>query len=245
MKILQVSDSGGVSGRILAVDTRTQALIAVMDAEAITLLRTAAASALSALHLAPPDVDVVAVFGTGHQAAAHVRALRHAGIGGRFRIWGRNSAHAEQLAARLRASLDVDVRAERDPGAALRGARLVCTCTPAAAPLFPAQDLEEDVHLIAMGGYRPDMCELPAEAFKQAFVCVDCRVAARAEAGDLLAAERAGMLDWPAVRELGEILVRSRTDRPARRTIFKSLGIAIQDHALASLALRKLGHLTA
>lgn len=241
MKIVQVSDKGGVSGQILALDTRTQALVAVMDAEAITLLRTAAASALSALHLAPPHADVVAVFGTGHQAAAHVQSLRHAGIGRQFRIWGRNPEHAGQLAARLRAALDVDVRAERDPQAAIRGAQLVCTCTPAKAPLFAAQDLDADVHLIAMGGFRPDMCELPADAFRQAFVCVDQLEAAKAEAGDLLAAQRAGMLDWSGVRELGEVLGRSRTARPARRTVFKSLGIAVQDHALASLALRKLG----
>lgn len=241
MKIIQVSDGGGVSGQILAMDTRTQAPVAVMDAEAITLLRTAAASALSALHLAPPRVDVVAVFGTGHQAAAHVQAFRHAGIGARFRIWGRNPDRAEQLAARLHAALEVDIRAVPDPGAAVRGAQLVCTCTPATAPLFAAEDLDEDVHLIAMGGFRPDMCELPADAFRQAFVCVDQLQAAKAEAGDLLAAERAGTLDWSGVRELGQVLERSRTVRPARRTVFKSLGIAIQDHALASLALRKLG----
>ncbi len=241
MKIVQVSDDRGVSGEILAIDTRTQAPVAVMDAEAITLLRTAAASALSALHLAPPRVDIVAVFGTGHQAAAHVRALRQAGVGRRFRIWGRNPAHAEQLAARLLPEVDAEVRAVHDSGAAIRGAQLVCTCTPATAPLFSAQDLDGDVHLIAMGGYRPDMCELPPEAFKQAFVCVDQCPAAKAEAGDLLAAERAGMLEWSDVRELGEILERSRTDRPARRTVFKSLGIAVQDHALACLALRRLG----
>lgn len=241
MKIVQVSDSRGVTGQILAMDTRTQAPVAVLDAEAITLLRTAAASALSALHLAPPRVDVVAVFGTGHQAAAHVQALRHAEIGGRFRIWGRNPEHAEQLAARLRAALDVDVRAVRDPQAAIRGAQLVCTCTPATTPLFAAQDLDDDVHLIAMGGYRPDMCELPPDAFSQAFVCVDQREAAKAEAGDLLAAERAGMLEWSGVRELGQVLERSRTARPARRTVFKSLGLAVQDHTLACLALRKLG----
>jgi ornithine cyclodeaminase/alanine dehydrogenase-like protein (mu-crystallin family) len=245
IKIVQVSDSRGVTGQILAIDTRTQAPVAVMDAEAITLLRTAAASALSALHLTPPRVDVVAVFGTGHQAAAHVQALRHAGIGGRFRIWGRNPAHADQLAARLGAAIDAEVRAVHDPRSALRGAQLVCTCTPAAAPLFAAQDLDEDVHLIAMGGYRPDMCELPPDAFRQAFVCVDQREAAKAEAGDLLAADRAGMLDWSAVRELGEVLERSRSARPARRTVFKSLGLAVQDHALARLALRKLGHFAA
>lgn len=245
MKIVQVSDSRGVTGQILAMDTRTQAPVAIMDAEAITLLRTAAASALSALHLAPPRVDVVAVFGTGAQAAAHVRAFRHAGVGGQFRIWGRTAAHAEQLAARLRAEIGVEVRAVRDPEDAIRGAQLVCTCTPATAPLFAAEDLDDDVHLVAMGGYRPEMRELPADAFRQAFVCVDRREAAKAEAGDLLAAQRAGMLDWSGVRELGEILEWSRTDRPARRTVFKSLGIAVQDHALACRALQKLGRFPA
>jgi ornithine cyclodeaminase len=241
MKIVQVSDARGVSGQILAVDSRTQAPVAIMDAEAITLLRTAAASALSALHLAPPRVDVVAVFGTGEQAAAHVRALRHAGIGERFRIWGRNPEHAGQLASRLRAALDADVQPVADSRIALRGAQLVCTCTPAKAPLFEAPALADEVHVIAMGGFRPDMCELPAGAFSDAFVCVDHLQAAKAEAGDLLAAARVGMLDWSAVRELGDVLERSRTVRPAQRTVFKSLGIAIQDHALACLALGKLG----
>ncbi|WP_374432581.1 ornithine cyclodeaminase family protein [Inhella sp.] len=241
LKIVQVSDAGAVTGQLWVLDTRSQQPLALMDAEPITLLRTAAASVLSAQLWGPPDAQTLAVLGAGAQALAHVRALAAAGLVARARIWARRAEQAEAAATQLRAELDLEVQAAPSPAAALAGAGLVCTCTPALAPLFEAGALAPEVHVMAIGAFRPEMCELPPALFVQAGVLVDRLATARSEAGDLLQAQARGLLDFDIqVHELATLLQQGPPERPAR-TVFKSVGLALQDHALACLALSRLG----
>ncbi len=245
MKIVQVSDAGSVSGQIWVMDTRTQTPLAIMDAEAITLLRTAATSALSAQVLAAPQAKTLAIFGAGEQAAWHARAMLRVRNLERIRIWARKPERAQALAAELGEELNIPVDACVETAAALDNADIVCTCTPANSALFDARELPVATHIIAIGAFRPDMCELPTGAFADAFVCADDPLAAQREAGDLINAGQAGTLDWSRVRTLGEqfaqVAAHQPVPRPASRTIFKSLGLAMQDHAMACLALERLG----
>ena len=241
LKIVQVSDAGAVTGQLWVLDTRNQQALALLDAEPITLLRTAAASVLSAQLWGPAGLQTLAVLGAGAQALAHVRALAQAGLVARARIWARRAAQAEAAAAQLRTELGLEVQAAPSPAAALAGAGLVCTCTPSLTPLFDADQLAREVHLMAIGAFRPEMCELPAELFPGAGVLVDRKATARSEAGDLLQAQARGQLDFDAqVQELGALLLQGAPLRPAR-TVFKSIGLALQDHALACVALKRLG----
>lgn len=233
LKIVQVSDHGPVSGLLMVFDSSSGEARAIMDAEPITLLRTAAASALSADLLAPKDSATLAMFGAGAQAAAHIRMLGRVRPIREVRICARRREASERLASALGRQLGIAVRSTSDAAQALAGAEIVCCCTPSTTPLFAARDVASEAHIIAIGAFRKDMVELPPELFSGAFVCVDQLSAAASEAGDLCGADAAGYLDWRKVQELGALLERPPGRRPAPRTIFKSVGLAIQDYMLA------------
>ncbi len=212
----------------------------LIDAAALTSVRTAAVSAVATRCLARADSRRLVVFGAGVQAAAHIRAM-HAELPIQATtIVGspRGRARAEALARRLRQQ-GYEVVAG-DPGA-VRHADLICTCTPSTAPVFAAEDLQPGTHLNAVGSYRMDMIEVPPAAFADALVAVETRAAALAEAGDLMRAIKAGIIGIDAVSELRELILggRVRTD-PAQLTIFKSVGLAVEDLILARALAERL-----
>ncbi|MDQ7028528.1 MAG: hypothetical protein Q9O62_01470 [Ardenticatenia bacterium] len=128
-----------------------------------------------------------------------------------------------------------------DPVQAVQDADIICTATPSRTPLFPAEAVRPGTHINAIGSFTPDMGEVPLEVLADALVVVDHAEAAWAEAGELIQARRAGLLDPNSVVELGEIVLGRHQGRtsPLQITVFKSVGLAIQDVAAADRLLTR------
>ncbi len=212
---------------------------ALIDGTTLTALRTGAASGVATDLLAPPEAGVLAMIGAGGQAPDQVRAVCAVRPICEVRVASRNPAHAASLAARLAAELEPVRVVATSVAGAIAGADVVCTATTATEPLFAARDLAPTVHVNAVGAYTETMCELPAELLAGASVIAVDRVeAAMAEAGDLIQAIRRGLLRPDRLVEIGALLARP-TAPPGGRTVFKSVGVAAQDWALARIAVER------
>ncbi|WP_206796856.1 ornithine cyclodeaminase family protein [Amycolatopsis sp. MtRt-6] len=207
----------------------------VADAVEVTTLRTGAVSGVATDLLAPASASRLALLGTGAQAADQVRAVAAVRPVRSLALSGRDGSRASALAARLRAEFpDVAVRVAASAADAVADAEVVCCATSSSAPLFAVDDLPERVHVNAIGSYLPSMRELPAELLATAgCVVVDQVDAALEEAGEVIHAVDAGLLGRGSLIELGSAL---RTPPVVGgRTVFKSVGLAVQDWAIARL----------
>lgn len=229
-----------VQAVVIWFDGGTGAPIALIDGEALTALRTGAASGVATALLAPAEASVMAMIGAGAQAADQVRAVCAVRPIREVRVASRHLDRADSFAARLgqeMAPVRIVARTVRE---ALDGAQVVCTATTSVEPLFAASDLGTRVHVNAIGAYTRDMCELPPELFADAsVVAVDAIDAAMSEAGDLLRAMRDGRITRDRLVEIGTLASRPETAAPGGRTVFKSVGVAAQDWALARLAVER------
>ena len=226
------------------LDAATGAPRAVFDGATITAMRTGAASGVATRLLARTDARVLGMLGAGAQAGWQVRAVLAARPIEEVRVYARDArrrnAFADELAADLGAS--VRVRAVPDAEAAVRGTDVVCAATTASEPVFDAAWVDPGCHVNGVGAYRPDMVELPPELFgRAALTAVDARTAAMAEAGDVLVAIAAGTLNEAALVEIGRVERGWAATRDAQAiTVFKSVGLAIQDVAATEIAARRL-----
>jgi ornithine cyclodeaminase len=219
-------------GVVLLFEAERGQLLAVLDASRITAIRTAAVSALATNLLARPDAGDLAILGAGTQAAAHLRAMAAVRALRRVRVWNRDAGRAAEFARKCSVHSPVPIEAISDARAAVRGADIVCTVTASRDPVLRGEWLSDGAHLNAVGACRPTHRELDSAAVARARVFVDRREAALAEAGDLLIpiAERAIGPDHVAA-ELGDVLTGVAAGRRSAEevTLFKSLGLAIQD----------------
>jgi ornithine cyclodeaminase/alanine dehydrogenase-like protein (mu-crystallin family) len=208
--------------------------LATIDGAALTLLRTAAVSALAARLLAPPTASRLVLFGAGPQAHAHleamaaVRPLRSVSVVSR----GLERARILVESARRR-GLDASLGSPAD----VAGSELVCTCTTSPTPVFDGSLVAPGSHVSAVGAYTPQTRELDEQLVSRATVVVETREAALAEAGDLLMPIASGSLTADRVHELADV-VTGRVGRRATHevTLFKSVGVAFEDLAVAEAA---------
>jgi len=223
----------------LLSDPETGVPLAFMEAGFLTALRTGAASALAARHLARPDARRVACFGAGVQAEQQLRCLQAVLPMERVRVVGRDAARAQAFASRMREFLGVPVEATTDRRAAVRDADLVTCSTTAARPVFAGRDLPAGVHVDAVGAFRPATREVDTDGVRRAYVVVDTYEGAWEEAGDLLIPIKAREITRRHVKaELGEVVTRKKPGRtsPEQITLFKSVGWAPEDAVTARLA---------
>jgi len=231
---------------IVAFDPDTGQPVALLDGEAITAARTAAGSALSARLLAREDASVLAVLGTGVQARAHVDAVRRVRPIRRVRIAGRDRGRAEALAAELAtepAATAIEVTVADSYPAALGGADIVCATTHAAEPVIRREWIGPGTHITSVG-FNPAGAEIDDATFLDALLCVEARDVALAPfptgcpALNRLCAQ--GRLPAAAVHaELGELVSGARAGRSSAEqiTLYRSVGVAVQDTAAAALVL--------
>ncbi len=212
-----------------------------IDGAALTRVRTGAASGAATAALALPAARCLAVLGSGGQSRDQAEAVLAVRPIEEVRIASRNRATAEALAGWLRRRHEhLVVAVAGGTREAVRGADVICCATPSRSPLFEASDLGEDVHINAIGAYRPEMCEVAADVLsRSACVAVDHLPAALAEAGDLIQAMATGRLRSADLVELGEVISERRPPRGGW-TVFKSVGVAAQDWAIARLVYRRL-----
>lgn len=226
----------------LLTDPETGLPQALLDGTTLTLLRTAATSALAARHLARAGCRTLGVFGTGAQAAAHVEAFRTLFPLTRVILKGRDPARAAACAERLVRTAGVAVSLATEPAEVVREADLVVTATTAETPLFDGHDLKPGAHVTAVGAYTPQTRELDTVTIRRAKVVVDTLEGALAEAGELLIPMAEGAIGRDHIlADLAELVTGARSVRtsPEDITVFKSVGFALEDLAAARLAYRK------
>jgi len=211
---------------IFLVDPETGAPLAVMDGRLITEMRTAAVSAVATKLFAPPDAKVLAILGSGVQARSHVEALRLVRSFEEIRVWSPTREHAERFAKEFGAKA---MSAE----AAVRGADVVVTATNSKTPVLKGSWLRSGSHVNAVGACRPDWRELDDDTMTNV-VFVDSREAAMKESGDVI------LSGAKVYAELGETLAGKVPPRANDTTIFKSLGLAVEDIAAALLVYRSV-----
>ncbi len=225
---------------LLLHDARTGKPLALMDAEHLTAMRTGAVSGVATRCMARPDAGVVTIFGAGAQAGpqllamAAVRSIRQVHVV----ALGDTQPFCSQMTARL----GVAVTAAEDVRTAVEAADLICTATNSPTPLFDGAWLRPGTHINAIGAYTKTMRELDATAVRRSRVIVDRRQAAQVEAGDLVIPLQEGVIG-PAhiVGELAEVVTGAVAGRQEDGdiTLFKSVGLALQDAVTAALVYRR------
>jgi len=226
---------------VLLLDGSTGQLIAIMDGRLITEMRTAAVSAVSVALLATPAADTLAILGSGVQAKSHLEAVACVRSLASVRVWSRTRAHAERFAREHAALASCPIRVCATVPEAVVGADIVVTATHATEPILRREWITPGAHLCVVGSSHPRHREVDTATVLGSIVYVDSRSAAAVEAGDLLIpeAEEVYDLDW-IEGELGEALA-GETKRVSDTdiTLFKSLGIAVEDIAAARLIVER------
>ena len=211
---------------ILLFKPETGEPLVTMDGRLITEVRTAAVSAVATQHLARKDAAVLAILGAGVQARSHLEALRLVRDFRDVRVWSPRRAAAFAREHKIRAVSSAE--------AAVRGADVVVTATTSKIPVLAGDWLAPGVHINAVGAARPDWRELDDETLRLVRVYVDSRAAAVKESGDVIAAGE-------IFAELGEVANGAKPGRGSdhEMTLFKSLGLAVEDVVTADLVYRK------
>lgn len=223
-------------GLVLLFDQQNGRPLAVLDAGAITAIRTAAASAVATRALARQGAGNLAILGTGTQARSHLEAMQAVRTLRQVRVWSRDLANAKRLAEVEGPRLGLKIQSVGTAWQAVEGADLICTVTAAAEPVLLGEWISPGAHINAVGACTPNARELDGAAMARSRLFTDRRESLLAEAGDFLLARAEGKIDDAHVQgELGDVLQGKITGRGSddEVTLFKSLGIAVEDLAAA------------
>jgi len=227
-------------GAVLLFDPDTGALAAMLDATPVTTIRTAAVSAVATRLLAREDASTLAILGAGVQGYVHIEAIRLVRPIEQLRVWSRTRAHAERLAAAARERFGLEAMVAASGAEAVRGADVVCTTTSAREPVLLGEWLEPGTHVNAIGASHRTAREIDSRTVVLSRLYVDRRESALKEPGDILVPLEDGDITADhIVAEIGDLLVgRGQGRRDAHEiTLYKSLGLAIEDLAAASHVL--------
>ncbi|MEO8521371.1 MAG: ornithine cyclodeaminase family protein [Acidobacteriota bacterium] len=227
---------------VILLDSMTGELIAIMDGRFITEARTAAVSAVATQALAQPGAGVLAVIGSGVQARSHVDAIGRVRELREIRAWSPDAGRLALFVRETTARSRVAVTAAASAQAAVDGADLVVLATAAREPVVRSAWIADGAHICAVGACRPHEREMETALLARGRVFVDSRAGALAEAGDLLIPIAEGAFDASHIAgELGEVAAGTVPGRrsAAEVTIFKSLGMGVEDVAAAHLAYQK------
>ena len=230
------TDLDSHQGVVTLFDGGNGRLLAIMDAASITAIRTAAVSAVATKLLARSDARTVAILGAGVQGRTHIEAMLAIRPFKKLSIWSRDPNHSRSLAIDVATKNAIVIETPARAEDAVRGADVVCTVTASREPILKGEWLKSGAHINAVGASMQTTRELDTEAVKRARIFVDRRESALNEAGDLLIPMNEGAITADAiVAEIGELLAGGATAR--RRddeiTLFKSLGLAVEDLACA------------
>ena len=227
---------------IMLYSPETGKILALMDGSFITAVRTACASAMATKILANPESSTLGVLGAGVQARAHIRALCQVRAIKRIKLYSPSGNSARRLKEELEPEVKIEIEPVESAEKTVRGADLLVTATTAKEPILNSSWLRPGAHINAIGSHRPDLREIDAATMKRAKVFVDSREAIMVECGDVLLAIKEGAIaERHASVEIGEVLAGNKPGRttPEEITLYKSVGIAVQDVAAAQLVYQK------
>jgi len=224
---------------LLLHDARTGQALALMDAEHLTAMRTGAVSGVATRWMARPDASVVTIFGAGVQAATQLLGMAAVCPLRQVHVVALGDINA--FCTQMTAQLGIPVTPAADTRAAVEAADLICTATNSPTPLFDGAWLQPGTHINAIGAYTKTMRELDSETVRRSRVIVDRRQAAQVEAGDIVIPTQEGVIGPDHVAgELAEVVTDAVPGRttPQEITLFKSVGLALQDAVTAGLVYR-------
>jgi len=228
---------------VIVVDAATGQPIAAVDGTYLTALRTGAASGAATDLLARSDAQQVAIFGAGTQGRTQLQAACEVRQVAKVWVYDTVRARAEQYAAEMRqkgGKIPTNIEVADSPADAVAGADIICTATTSSTPVFHDASLKPGVHINGIGSYTPQMQEIDEATVARAKIVVGSRSACLAETGDLIIPLGKGLISESDIHaELGEIVLGWKPGREAEEevTFFKSVGNAVQDAAVARLAL--------
>ena len=231
-----------ILGTIMLFSVDTGKMIAVMDGSYVTAIRTACASAMATKALANAETPVLGILGAGVQARAHIEALARVRKIERIKIYSPSGAGAAGIKKDLEPIVKIAMDVASSADEAVFDADLLVTASTAKQPIVRSEWLKAGVHINAVGSHRPDYREIDGATIARAKVVVDSRDAIMAECGDILLAIKENAIDENHIHgEIGEILAGMKSGRNSASeiTLYKSVGIAIQDVATAHLVYRK------
>lgn len=232
-------------GAVLVFETRHGQLVAMVDASAITAIRTAAVSGVATQLLARPDAQSLAILGSGVQAASHLDAMLAARAITTVRVWSRDIARAKHFASRAAERHGIAVTACATVEDTVRDADIICTTTAARTPLLHGEWIAPGTHVNAVGSSVSFTRELDTNAVRRARLYVDRRESTLNEAGDFLFPKQEGVIgDDHIVGEIGGLLLGTVAGRQTSDeiTLFKGLGLAVEDVAAAQYVYAKALH---
>ena len=235
-----------LNGLMILFSAKTGLVEAVfLDNGYLTDIRTAAAGAVAAKHLAPQQVDVAGVLGTGVQARLQMESAHLVRPFKKLLVWGRDSEKAKSCADDLQASLEIEVEAIADAEKLVSQSQLVVTTTPAKAPIILANWLHTRLHITAMGSDQEGKNEIAAEALGRVTAYICDQVSQCEKLGELRSAIEAGSWDKGTPTELGEVVTGTKPGRKSADdiTICDLTGTGAQDTAIATHALKAAGGL--
>jgi ornithine cyclodeaminase len=248
-KLVSVFRSAATRGRshqgaILLFDRETGAPVCVVDAGEVTAIRTACASAAATDALARPDATCLAILGTGEQAWQHALAMSHVRPLERIVIWGRSEAKAHDLGTRIKAALAVPADVAESAAAAAHGADIICTATSASEPILLSADVADGTHINVVGSSYAGPAEIDGALVQRARFFPDHRDSVLAQGAEYLRAKAAGLVaEDHVLAEIGAVFAGTAPGRQSTGdvTIYKSLGVIVQDLASAAYLYRRRG----
>ena len=227
---------------IVLLDPMTGELLAIMDGRYITEARTAAVSAVSVKRLAREDATRLAIVGSGVQARSHLEAIASVRHLHEVSVWSRSLENRTAFAREMRPRTKAAIKIATSARGAVDGADMIVLATASREPVVHSGWISNGAHVCAVGACRPDQREMDSELVARGRVFVDSRAGALAEAGDIILPMKEGVInDRHVAGELGEVVIGKIAGRtsPDDVTIFKSLGMAVEDVAAAHLAYVK------
>jgi alanine dehydrogenase len=227
---------------IMLFSAETGKMIAAMDGSYITAIRTACASAMATKALANPQTPVLGILGAGVQARAHIQALTRVRKLEKIKLYSPSGASAAAVKQEMAPQVEAEIEVAQSAEEAVRDTDILVTVTTAKEPILKQEWLKTGVHINAVGSHRPDHREIDGATVGSAKVVVDSREAIMAECGDLLLAIKENSIRAEHIHgEIGEVLAGKKPGRSSTGeiTLYKSVGIAIQDVATANVVYRK------
>ena len=230
-----------ILGVVLLLDMKTGAILAMMDGAYITALRTGAAGGIATKLLAREDAETVAVFGCGAQGKMQLEAVCNVRPIKRALLYDLFTDAANKIKTEMEGKLNISIRVEKNLEH-LEQADIICTATNSEKPLFSQKDISKGVHINAIGSYKPNMQEIDPSIIKSGKLFVDSRESVLKESGDLIKPiSKHIFTDAVIEAEIGE-LINKKADRRQNEneiTIFKSVGLGVQDLFVANAIFEK------
>jgi len=230
-----------IHAMVVVIDPTTGVPRAMMDGSYLTAFRTGAASGAATDLLAREEASSVAIFGAGVQGRTQLEAVCTARDIREAWVFDTGHDKAHRFASDMEKVLSLEIHVAEDAKRACQNADIICTATTSSIPVFGDSDIKSGTHINAVGAYTPEMREIPTETVTRSKVVIDHLEASMAEAGDLLIPMKEGVFKEDDLHaELGEIAAGIKPGRESREeiTLFKSVGVAVQDVAAASLVLK-------